>query len=539
MRNQLLGSRMTRNGCFAGAAVAALAAACSSRGNGQFASTASPVVESSAGDAGAHEDGSSTKSPDASTGTKGASVVEFHNSPTRNGQYIDPVLTKTNASKIKRNTTFGPVVHGMVRAQPLFVDGSSGGAGKDMILVATEQNWIHAITPAGSTLWSRQLAQPVQASDLACSNINPYGITGTPIIDLPSRTMFVAALTTPDGGKTLKQMIYAISIDDGTERWQVDVSATIANFDSTVQSQRSALGLVAGQLFVPYSGFLDCGLYHGWVVSVNIANPSQVAAWATPADRGSSWAVGGPASDGTSVYVATGNTAGATSWGGGEAVIRFTASNGAVFSNNTPDYFAPSDWQTMDQDDKDLGSSNPLVLDVPGASPSRVVFQLGKPTTAYILNTANLGGIGKPFVSQDGVTAGETATAPASYTTAKGTYVVANAACLGGGTVAAFRVSATFGLEQAWCADQKGAGSVVVSTTDGKSNPIVWGIGTTGDNNAAGDNRLHAFDGDTGAVIYGGGGASDGMDHLGRFQAPMIAKGSIYIGAQNALYKFE
>ena len=473
---------------------------------------------------------------------KGASVLEHQNSPTRSGQYVDPLLTKARAATMKRDSTFSPAIQGMVRAQPLFVDASTGGLGRDMILVATEQDWIHAIDTHGATIWSKQLGAPVSRTALACGNIDPYGVTGTPIVDLASRTIYVAALITPDGGHTKRQLVFALSVDDGSLRagWPVDVSAVVAGFDSSVQAQRSALALAGGNLFVPYGGILDCGTYHGWVISVSTANPSKVKAWATAAKGGSSWAVGGAASDGASVYVATGNTVGASTWGGGEAVIRFAGSAGASFSGATTDFFAPTDWQKLDSNDKDLGSSSPLVLDVPGATPSRVILQWGKPTTAYLLAPSNLGGIGDGFVHQDGVANGETATAPASYTTPKGTFVVANAPCPAGGTVTALAVSATSPpkLSAAWCADQHGAGVLAVSTTDGTNDAVVWGLGTTGDNNAAGDQRLHAFDGETGAVLYGGGGPNDVMNHLGRFMSPMIAKGAIYVGAQQRLHRF-
>ena len=58
-----------------------------------------------------------------------------------------------------------------------------------------------------------------------------------------------------------------------------------------------------------YSGYVgDCGPYHGWVVGVDIKNPSNVMAWATAADGGGIWGHGGVASDGTKMFVVTGNT---------------------------------------------------------------------------------------------------------------------------------------------------------------------------------------------------------------------------------------
>ena len=56
-------------------------------------------------------------------------------------------------------------------------------------------------------------------------------------------------------------------------------------FSSLVQEERGALALVNGIVYVPYSGYFgDCGSYHGWVVGVQINNPSTgVMAWATTA----------------------------------------------------------------------------------------------------------------------------------------------------------------------------------------------------------------------------------------------------------------
>jgi hypothetical protein len=83
---------------------------------------------------------------------------------------------------------------------------------------------------------------------------------------------------------------------------------------------------------------------------------------------GAIWGVGGVASDGINPFVTTGNTifTGGT-WCGGEAVIRFQA--GPIFSGNPSDYWAPTNWLQLDNDDLDLGGSGPLLVDVPGRRP--------------------------------------------------------------------------------------------------------------------------------------------------------------------------
>ena len=149
-------------------------------------------------------------------------------------------------------------------------------------------------------------------------------------------------------------------------------------------------------LYVPYWSFSDCGVYHGWLVGVPINNPASVTAWAPSAIGGVYGDIGGIASDGTYPFVITGNTFNTGGvWSGGEAVIRFQP--GPIFSGNSSDYWAPTNWLQLDQGDQDVGASGPLLVDVPGATPSRLVVQMGKDGYAHLLNRDNLGGISAPI----------------------------------------------------------------------------------------------------------------------------------------------
>src|SRR5207249_603144 len=141
------------------------------------------------------------------------------------------------------------------------------------------------------------------------------------------------------------------------------------SFTSVSQNQRGALAALGGYVYVPYGGhFGDCSTYYGWLVGVEMNNPSNVLAWATSTRGGGAWAPGGVASDGVDPFIATGNTFGASTWSGGEAIIHFQP--GPVFSGLTNDYWAPVNWASLDSSDIDLGGSGPLLVDVPGATPS-------------------------------------------------------------------------------------------------------------------------------------------------------------------------
>jgi hypothetical protein len=347
--------------------------------------------------------------------------------------------------------------------------------------------------------------------------------------------LFFDAMTTPDNGTTKKHLIYAMNVDTGTTNsgWPVDVNATAKSgstvFTSVTQNERGALAIVGTNVYVPYGGHDgDCGTYYGWLVGVPLTQPTNVMAWATPATGGGSWAVGGVASDGLNPFIATGNTFGASTWSGGEAIIRFQS--GPVFSGLTNDYWAPTNWITLDNNDTDLGGSGALLVDVPGATPSKLVVSLGKDGNAYLLNRTNLGGVSVPLAKAH-ISSSTIIQAAATYQTALGTYVV----CCGSNTnLIAFRITPTSPptITGVWTNREYGRGSPFVTSTDGTNNVIVWGIGSEG------DQRLHGFNGDTGAVVFNGGGANELMTGTRRFNTAIAARGRIYVANDNKVYAF-
>src|SRR5439155_2955988 len=219
-----------------------------------------------------------------------ASVLQHHHSATRDGLYVEPALTRTAAASLHRDVSFQVPLQGPTYAQPLFWASARPGD-RDLIIAATEQNRVYAIdASSGRVIWQRSLGPPVARRALPCGNIDPLGITGTPVIDPSARTLYLDAMTTPDGGRTKRHRIEALAIDDGSPRpgWPVDVSATVRadsiGFDSAVQNQRGALVLLAGTVYVPYGGhFGDCGHYHGWVVGLPVDRPGAPRAWVTRA----------------------------------------------------------------------------------------------------------------------------------------------------------------------------------------------------------------------------------------------------------------
>ena len=208
------------------------------------------------------------------------------------------------------------------------------------------------------------------------------------------------------------------------------------------------------------------------------------------------------------------------------------------FSGKAQDFFAPSDWQELDATDADLGATNALLLNVPGAKPAELVLALGKDGKAYLLDRQNLGGIGGSVLANK-VSSNPIRAAPASFPSGNEVRVAfqaQGAGCPDGAsgdlTVIAINAGAPPKLRIAWCAAENGHGSPIVTTTDGKANAIVWAIG------AEGDNRLHGFRGDNGAVVFSGGAPGDALGQVRRFQTLIAAGERLYVTADQHVYAF-
>jgi cell division septation protein DedD len=457
-------------------------------------------------------------------------VTQEHNNPSRDGVYIDAAFTPAAAANLTRDLNFNGTISGAVYAQPLYIEGGPNGP---MIIAVTELDNVYALdATTGLPIWSRtDIGPPVPTTP--CGGFNPTGITGTPVVDLASRRVFFDALI---NGSPTKHFVYSLDVDTGvtTPGWPVDVNATASyngiNFLSTAQEERGGLALVNGIVYVSYSGYVgDCPTYHGWVVGVDINNPSNVGGWATTAIGGGIWGHGGVASDGNNMFVVTGNTFNTGgNWMGGEAIIRLQA--GPTWTGQPTDYWVPTNWFSLDNTDTDLGGVSATVVDVPGATPSQLVLALGKDSNAYLVDRNNLGGITSP-VAQANVAGINRGTSAVTYHTSQGTYIGFHNDA---GTIRAYKITPTNPptITFAWSMSQTGRGSPWVTTTDGTNNTIVWVAGVSG------DQRLHGYDGDTGAVIYAGGGTNELMTGTRQWNTGIAARGRIYFGADNKIYAF-
>ena len=264
---------------------------------------------------------------------------------------------------------------GSIYAEPLIL----GGA----VFVATEGDTASSLAAGtGVVLWQRHLGTPVPGGELPCGDINPSGVTGTPVIDASTQTLYVVAFV------SLHHVLFALDLRSGAVLSQQNVDPTSpSGFDPSVEQQRGALTLANGMVYIPYGGLDgDCGQYHGWVVGVPInGTAATMVAYQVPTSmEGGIWAPSGASVDPAgNLYVATGNGASDATYDSGDSVIKLSPS---LIPEGS---FAPTDWAQLNRDDVDLGSVGPALLD--GGS---LVFQIGKGGTGYILHADELGGIG-------------------------------------------------------------------------------------------------------------------------------------------------
>ncbi len=261
---------------------------------------------------------------------------------------------------------------GAVYGQPLVVG--------DRVIAATENDSVYALASAdGRILWRTHVGSPVPGSDLPCGNIDPLGITGTPVYDPRTRRIFAVAETTG-----YRHVLVGLDVATG----KVEVRRVVPTPDGhpRYDQQRTALLLLHRRVYFGFGGlFGDCGPYVGSVVGVPASGRGAIFSYRVPTTaRAGIWATGGPtAGSGGSIYVAIGNGAATSApYDGSDSIV-------ALSPGLEPRaFFAPRTWAADNASDLDLGSMSPAVL------AGGRVLAVGKRGVAYLLRAPRLGGIG-------------------------------------------------------------------------------------------------------------------------------------------------
>ncbi|HEX9247817.1 MAG TPA: PQQ-binding-like beta-propeller repeat protein [bacterium] len=492
-------------------------------------------------------------------------ILTFHGDLARTGWNPDErALTPATVRSPAFGRLWSALGEGGIYAEPLVAAGVPvGGTPRTVVYAVTERDLVYAFDAAdGGRLWGPvSLGTPVSRADLPCGNIDPVGITSTPVIDRASSTLYVVGLTTPDAGRTKVYKIAALDLATGGMRpgWPVAIDPPVTSglqFDPRVQQQRSALTLLHGVVYVPFGGYWgDCGNYHGWVVGIPVSAPSRQEAFVTPTrQRGGIWAAGGLAADAAgSLYAGTGNSDSEAAVDLGNSVVKLTTVPALAFSGRPSDFFTPSNFVALNLSDTDLGSTAPLVLPAqPDSSTPDLVFIAGKQGVGYLINRTNMGGLagGGPVEGVysgclfgdcrggglsvfsdtaywDGGSSGRLILVPGRGRQPAGCQGNGGVVALGLGTAPMTRKS-TFRVR--WCGpSMRDPGAPSVSGV-GPDGGLVWVVDT-------GAGVLYALNAATGAQEY----ASSGQDALGsthRFVTPAVANGRVYVTTDAAVVSY-
>jgi hypothetical protein len=235
-------------------------------------------------------------------------------------------------------------------------------------------------------LWSASLGSPLTdvQSAAGCGNIDPLGITSTPVIDTASGTVYVVGEVASAG--TVHHQLEGLRIATGAVTLSENVDPPLPSGESPVNLlQRASLALANGRVYVSYGGnYGDCGSYHGWVVGVEQSGAANKISFevASDGEGGAIWQSGGaPAVDASgNLYVTTGN-ANPDPPEGGPDPKKYTESVVKLSPDLKP---LASFKDQVAGGDEDLSTSNPVLL------PNGTLFATGKTQIGFVLTQSDL-----------------------------------------------------------------------------------------------------------------------------------------------------
>jgi hypothetical protein len=446
---------------------------------------------------------------------KGVSVVVQHNDLARTGANIsETILSPANVNPGNFGRMFVDNLDGQVYAQPLYVENMSISNGThNVVFVCTENNSVYALDAdtAGITYWQTNLGTPFTS---VCGDLSPVlGITGTPVIDLSSGTLYVD--TKLAAGPAHK--LHALDLTTGSEKFGGPATVSASNFSADVQEQRPGLLLLNGVVYVAYGSHCDDGSYHGFLLGYNATNVTQQVAAFNVSPSGFQAAVwsGGmaPAADTNgNIYIMTGNGTfdGVSNFG--ESMVKL---NGGLV---VQDYATPANWLDLNSGDTDFGSGGPVLL------PTHYAVGIGKDGILYLADINNMGHVGnfvQGFQAQSG---GDTVgKSPVYWQGPVKQYLFvlhANSATKSFEFTGTNINTKSLGTSSFTMDDRCGGISL---SANGATNGILWEIGS--------DSNLRAYD----AVNFPNLLWSGSVGSYVKMTCPTIANGKVYVGTSSTL----
>jgi hypothetical protein len=517
-----------------------------------------------------------------------AGMYTYHDDLARDGaNQQEYALTPGNVGSASFGKLFSCTADGAIYAQPLWVAAVAvSGAPHNVVFVATEHDSLYAFDADSSPCEKLWLVSLIDVSHggtgdettvpggttgylvgKGYGDLTPeVGVTGTPVIDPVTSTLYVVSKSMNAAGTLFYQRLHAIDITSGAEKAgsPVDIAATYPGtaaggstiaFSAQMEDQRAGLALYNGTVYIAWGSHEDALPYYGWLIGYTYdgAAFTEVSAYnSTPnTGEGGIWMSGAaPAVDEQGrLYVLTGNGA-------------FDADSPTVPDNDYGDsllqlsatlqvigYFTPSDEQSDQSFNNDFGSGGATVLaDLPaGSAITQLAIAGGKDGNLYVYNRDALGGFGDSNAWQEMAvgTEGNLDTDTPGVLFSVGAiwddyYYLAGA----GGPLQEYQLdpaTAKLSLTTTGSSPSGGfrfPGGTPSISTDGDTYGIVWVLDNsqycTRASPGCGPAVLHAYNATNIAEELWNSGESSG-DRAGnavKFTVPTIANGKVYVGTR-------
>jgi len=516
-----------------------------------------------------------------------AGITTYHYNLARDGvNSQEYALTTANVNRNTFGKLFSCAVDGAVYTQPLWVPSLNlGGSAHNVFFVATQHDSLYAFDADASPcqpLWQVNLLDvahggtanetPVCWNDVGngYQDIQPeIGVTGTPVIDLATKTLYVVSKSEVGGCATgippvFHQRLHAIDLVTGNEKFNapMNISASVPgmgdgssggvlSFNPQTHNVRSGLALVNGVVYICWASHEDKFPYHGWIIGYNASNVQQRLAVFNSSPNGGLagiWMSGGaPAVDASgNLYVATGNgtfdadQAGPPNTDYGDSLLKISTSSGL----SVLDFFTPSNQSFLNSVDADLGSGGIVLLPDQTGPVAHLLVGGGKDGNLFLVDRDNMGKynvIANQVVQSWPANNGSFST-PAFW---QSRLYVAGAEQ---GTTDHLR-SYTFNPSTGQFSSAPASssahsfpfpGATAAISSSGNANGIVWAVDTSGYGVPSPFGTtpavLYAFDAANVAnELWDSSQAPGGRDQAGaavKFTVPTVANGKVYIGTR-------
>jgi hypothetical protein len=487
-------------------------------------------------------------------------------------------LNSTNFGKL-----FSCPVDGQIYAEPLYVANLaiSGGV-HNVVFVATENDSLYAFDADASpcvTYWSdvnggspsllpaNEIVVP--DADVNSTEIAPViGITGTPVIDPATNTIYVVVKSKFVSGLNplYYQRLHAIDVTTGLEQPGSPVLITpvaagngdgasggMVGFDALTENQQAGLLLLGHTVYIAFGSLAATAPYHGWVVGYDKTTLAPAGAFIdTPnGSAGGIWlGAAGLSVDPDSGYIYAASDVGT-----------FDASSAAIPHNDygqsilkldpsqldVVDYFAPCNATTLLSIGRDLSSIGVLPLPDAAGSAAHPRLLLGGDAAGklFLLDRTALGhfngGVCPDSTPVEEVSfSGALSGTPAFWTDSTGAirvYAGANGAPLGAYPIAN-AVLAPAAASQSPSAFSDEAPSPAISS-NATASGIVWALDTAGyDANPQSPAVLHAYDATNLATEFYNSTQAGARDLPGialKLTVPLVGNGKVYVGTETEL----